>query len=117
MRVQIKRAYDPPEKSDGKRYLIDRLWPRGKTKTSLKLEAWIKEVAPSNALRKWFGHKPSRWKEFEKRYLTELKAMDPAVWKPLSLSARKEKITLVYGAKDPLHNQAVVLAKFLSKKR
>jgi len=110
--VAIKRAYDPPSPQDGSRILVDRLWPRGLSKKKLALDGWIKDVAPSPALRKWFGHEPERFTEFAKRYRAELKgnaALD-------ELRSLKGKITLVYGAKDPRINHAVVLAKVLKRR-
>jgi uncharacterized protein YeaO (DUF488 family) len=107
--VTIKRAYEPAAHSDGTRILVDRLWPRGISKRKAALDGWCKEVAPSPALRKWFGHKPERFKDFAKRYRTELKG-NPALEE---LRTIKGKITLVYGAKDPAINHAIVLAKVL----
>ena len=107
--VAIKRAYDPPARSDGSRILVDRLWPRGLSKAKAALDGWNKDVAPSTPLRKWFGHKPERFQEFAKRYRAELKD-SPALDE---LRALKGKVTLVYGARDPAINHAVVLAKLL----
>ena len=107
--VAIKRAYEPPSPKDGTRILVDRLWPRGLAKTKAKLDGWNKDVAPSTPLRKWFGHKPERFQEFAKRYRAELKD-SPALDE---LRALKGKVTLVYGARDPAVNHAVVLAKLL----
>lgn|SRR5690606_5879815 len=111
--IAIKRAYDPPSPDDGRRFLIDRVWPRGKRKEDLRCEAWCREVAPSTALRRWFGHELERWEEFQRRYFAELDE-SPAEWGPLLEAARREKITLVYGARDERHNQAVALAKYLA---
>jgi uncharacterized protein YeaO (DUF488 family) len=113
--IAVKRAYDPPEKSDGTRFLVDHLWPRGLKKEALHVESWLKAVSPSDALRKWFGHEPSKWKEFQRRYFVELRDK-PEVWKPLLDAARAGKITLVYGAKDTEHNNAIALKTFLEKK-
>jgi len=110
--VTIKRAYEPAVRSDGSRILVDRLWPRGISKRKAALDGWMKEVAPSAALRKWFGHKPERFKDFAKRYRAELKG-NPALE---DLRALKGKVTLVYGAKDPKINHAAVLAKVLKRK-
>jgi uncharacterized protein YeaO (DUF488 family) len=110
--VTIKRAYEPAVRSDGSRILVDRLWPRGISKRKAALHGWMKEVAPSPALRKWFGHKPERFKDFAKRYRAELKG-NPALE---DLRALKGKVTLVYGAKDPKINHAAVLAKVLKPK-
>ena len=107
--VAIKRAYDPAAASDGTRILVDRLWPRGLSKNKAALDGWNKQVAPSTALRQWFGHRPERFQEFAKRYRAELKG-NPAVDE---LRALKGKVTLVYGARDPAINHAVVLAKVL----
>ena len=112
MKIQIKRAYDLPAAEDGSRYLVDRVWPRGVTREALELAGWQKEAAPSNDLRKWFGHDPARWAEFQERYAAELDD-NPEGWHPLLEAARQGPITLVYGAKDTLHNQAVVLKAYL----
>jgi uncharacterized protein YeaO (DUF488 family) len=113
--IRLKRAYEKPEKEDGARFLVDRLWPRGVKKESLKLEGWIKEVAPSNALRRWFGHDPKKWKEFQTRYFSELKN-NPDTWNPLLKTARQDTITLLFGARDIEYNNAVALKAFLDKK-
>lgn len=113
--ILLKRAYEPAEKSDGVRFLIDHLWPRGVKKEALHIEAWLKEVAPSDKLRKWFGHDPEKWKEFQKRYVAELEK-NPEAWKPLLRTAKSGDITLVYGARDTEHNNAVVLKGFLEKR-
>ncbi|HEX4637499.1 MAG TPA: DUF488 domain-containing protein [Rhizomicrobium sp.] len=105
----LKRAYDPPSPKDGTRILVDRLWPRGVSKAKAGLDGWNKDIAPSPGLRKWFGHRPERFREFAKRYRAELKH-NPAA---NDLRALKGKVTLVYGARDPGINHAVVLAKFL----
>jgi uncharacterized protein YeaO (DUF488 family) len=107
--IAIKRAYDPPSPKDGTRILVDRLWPRGLSKAKAARDGWNKDVAPSTALRKWFDHRPERFKEFAKCYRAEL-ARNPAV---SDLRALKGKVTLVYGARDPAINHAVVLAKVL----
>lgn len=107
--LAIKRAYDRPAPEDGTRILVDRLWPRGLAKAKAALDGWDKDVAPSPALRKWFGHKPERFQEFARRYRAELRH-NPAV---AELKALKGKVTLVYGARDPAINHAVVLAKVL----
>ena len=113
--IHIKRAYDEPAKDDGARYLVDRLWPRGVKKADLTLAAWVKEVAPSAELRQWFQHDPAKWPEFQRRYATELQAQ-PAAWQPLLQAARDGDITLVYGARDTEHNDAVVLKAFLEQR-
>ena len=107
--LAIKRVYEPPSPKDGTRILVDRLWPRGLSKAKAALDGWNKDVAPSTALRKQFNHKPERFAEFSRRYRAEL-AHNPAV---AELRALKGKVTLVYGARDPAINHAVVLAKFL----
>jgi uncharacterized protein YeaO (DUF488 family) len=113
-RLQIKRAYQPPSPADGRRILVDRLWPRGLSKHDLDGVMWVREVAPSAALRKWFGHKPERWGEFRKRYFAELRS-NPAV-KSLEDAMGAGPVTLLYGAKDEVHNQAVALADYLTGK-
>ncbi len=115
MDIQVKRAYEEPAPSDGTRVLVDRLWPRGKKKEDLRIEEWMKEIGPSNELRKWFGHDPAKWDEFRKRYFAELDREPELVNHLLSL-ARKGRLTLVYGAKDEEHNQAVALREYLEKK-
>ena len=115
--IAIKREYDPPGQSDAARVLVDRLWPRGLRKPDLRLSRWMQEVAPSDELRRFFGHDPARWREFRKRYLTELECAEMAqpVAELIKL-ARRGKLVLVYGAKDQLHNHAVVLKELLDKK-
>ena len=115
MTVALKRAYDPPARTDGKRILIDRLWPRGVSKAKAGIDLWLRDVAPSTELRKWFGHDPEKWPEFRKRYRAELKG-NPALAE-LKALARKGRITLVYAAKDELHNDAVVLKAILDRAR
>ena len=110
--IAIKRAYDPPSPSDGTRVLVDGLWPRGISREKLKLDMWLKEVAPSAALRKWFSHDPARWPEFQCRYTDELKHNAEA-WKPITEAASSHHVTLVFGSKDVEHNNAVVLQHFL----
>lgn len=114
--ISIKRAYDPASPDDGLRYLVDRLWPRGVKKESLKVEAWLKDVAPSDALRRWFGHDPAKWPEFQRRYAAELKRNSES-WLPLLNAARRGDVTLVYGARDTEHNDAVVLKAYLEAER
>lgn len=111
MSILLKRVYEAPAKSDGKRVLVDRLWPRGLTKAKAKIDLWLKEVAPSTGLRQWFEHDPSKWDEFKKRYHADLMG-NPAVAE-LKALARQGEVTLVYAAKDQLHNQAVALKEFL----
>ena len=107
--VAIKRAYDPPSSEDGTRILVDRLWPHGLSKAKARLDGWNKDVAPSPALRKWFDHRPERFAEFSKRYRAELKG-NPAV---AELRGTKGKLTLLYAARDPAINRAVVLVQVL----
>ena len=113
--VNIKRVYEEPKKSDGKRILVDRLWPRGLTKAEVKVDLWLKEIAPSTALRKRFSHEPSKWEEFKKRYSVELEKNNEQI-SLLEGEVSEGKVTLVYGAKDQEHNGAVVLREFLEHK-
>lgn len=113
MVVMLKRAYESPAKTDGKRILVDRLWPRGLTKVKAKIALWLKDVAPSTELRQWFGHDPEKWLEFKKRYRAELKD-NPALSELQALS-RQGNITLIYAARDQLHNEAVVLKQILDR--
>ena len=106
--VRLKRAYEPSEQSDGTRILVDRLWPRGVSKAEAEFDEWIKEIAPSAELRTWFGHDPARWDEFRRRYRAEL-ARHSDLLKDLRRRAREGPITLVYSARDEIHNDAVVL--------
>ena len=110
--VRFKRAYEAPARTDGSRYLVDRLWPRGLSKEDAKLKSWLKDIAPSNELRKWFDHDPKRWAEFRRRYLSELKEHRDAL-RELGEEACKKRITLVYGARDREHNQALVIHQYL----
>lgn len=115
MSIAIKRVYEDAAKSDGTRILIDRLWPRGVSKDKAALDGWCKEVAVSDDLRKWFGHDPAKWKEFQRRFAAELDANE-AAWKPLLALARKGKLTLLFSARDEAHNNAVVLKAYLEKR-
>jgi uncharacterized protein YeaO (DUF488 family) len=110
--LRLKRAYEPAEPADGVRILVDRLWPRGVSKAKAALDDWIKEIAPSTELRKWFGHDPARWTEFERRYRAELLEQSAALNRVRDL-ARKHVVTLVYSAHDEQHNDAVVLQSVL----
>jgi len=112
---QLKRAYDKPSRTDGARFLVERLWPRGVKKSSLPIAAWLKDAAPSTELRKWFSHDPARWLEFRRRYYAELKSR-PETWMPLMEAARKGTVTLIYSSHDAEHNNAVALQEFLEKK-
>lgn len=113
--IQTKRAYELASKDDGQRILVERLWPRGIKKEELRLDQWIKDIAPSTALRQWFQHDPAKWGEFRRRYFRELKA-HADVWQPLLALARRGRVTLVYSAHDTEHNNAVALEEFLNAK-
>ena len=113
-KIKLKRAYEAPAASDGTRILVDRLWPRGVKKADAAIEEWMKDVAPSSALRKWFGHDPARWQEFRRRYLKELRE-HPDALERLRALAREGPITLVFAAHDEAHNDAVVLRDVLVK--
>lgn len=113
--IQIKRVYDPPAKGDGERFLVERLWPRGMKKEALHMVAWCKNTAPSAELRRWFGHDPAKWKEFQRRYQAEL-ADNRAAYQPLLDAAKQGNITLLYSAHDTEHNNAVVLKSYLDER-
>jgi uncharacterized protein YeaO (DUF488 family) len=115
MTIDLKRAYDPPAKSDGRRILVDRVWPRGIAKDVLQIDAWLKDLAPSTELRKWFGHDPAKWDEFKKRYDRELEQRWEALEELLE-TARAGHITLVFSAKDTKHNNAVALRENLERR-
>jgi len=115
LNVRTKRAYDPPEPGDGYRVLIDRLWPRGKKREELRLDEWARELAPSTKLRHWFGHDPERFKEFRDRYRTELASQSEKL-DELRHRACEGPLTVVYGARDREHNDAVVLAELLRER-
>lgn len=114
MKIKLKRVYEQPAKADGERILVDRLWPRGLTKEKAHVDLWLKDIAPSTELRKWFGHDPAKWAEFKRRYRTELEQNDEQV-ELLTKEIEKGMVTLVYGAKDEEHNAAVVLRELLSR--
>ena len=114
--IQIKRIYDEPDKRDGLRVLVDRLWPRGLSKDRAKVDLWLKDMAPSDELRKWFSHDPVKWPEFRKRYKEELKGKQGLV-EQLVGEEKKGKVTLLFAAKDTEHNNAVVLMEILLKNR
>lgn len=114
MNIKIKRAYEQPDKDDGKRILVDRLWPRGLTKEQAKVDLWLKEIAPSTELRKWFGHDPDKWKRFRGRYETEISHKDDLI-NMLKRQAGEGTITLIYAARDERHNEALVLKQFLER--
>lgn len=120
--IEAVRVYDSPRPARTKfgatkcaRYLVERLWPRGMKKESLKIDGWLKDVAPSDALRHWYAHKVERWPEFRRRYLAELRA-NPDGWQPLVEAARRGDVTLLYSARDTEHNSAIVLRNFLNSK-
>lgn len=110
--IKIKRAYEKAEPADGRRVLVDRLWPRGVSKAEIKIDGWEKDVAPSPALRQWFGHDPKRWVEFKKKYKAELRGRQKEL---LALKKSARRLTLVYGAKDPEHNHALILKEALER--
>jgi uncharacterized protein YeaO (DUF488 family) len=114
--LQVKRVYDPPSKDDGIRVLVDRLWPRGLTKATAAVDLWLKDIAPSVTLRRWFNHdpSPSRWSEFTQRYHEELDAKKAAI-AALSGAIRRGRVTLLFGARDPDHNNAVALFSYLDR--
>ncbi len=114
--IRIKRTYEPRARGDGRRILVERLWPRGMKKDALQVHAWIKEVAPSTQLRKWFGHRPERWREFRRRYKNELRASADA-WSPILDVSKRGTVTLLYSAHDVEHNGAVVLREYLMERR
>ncbi len=113
--LKVKRVYEDDESSDGTRFLVERLWPRGMRKEELKMEAWLKEVAPSDGLRRWFAHDPLKWNEFQKRYRAELES-NPNALKPILESAKRGDVTLLYSARDTEHNNAIVLKSFLEER-
>lgn len=113
MGIMIKRAYEARTDSDGTRILVDRLWPRGLSRDRAAIDRWLKDIAPSTGLRKWFAHIPERWPEFESRYLSELK--DNPMLSELRDLARRGDVTLVYASRDELHNEAVVLKRLLDQ--
>ena len=110
--LRVKRAYEPASRLDGYRILIDRLWPRGVSKENAAIDEWMKEVAPSAQLRRWFGHDPEKWREFRRRYRRELQARDHLL-RAIAALASHRRVTLVYGARDEEHNDAVVLAELI----
>lgn len=110
--IRLKRAYDSPAEEDGTRFLVDRLWPRGIKKEDLRIDGWLREVAPSDDLRKWFGHDSDSWEEFRERYFKELDKKQEAL-EPIREAARQGDVTLVFAAKDIEHNNAVALKAYL----
>ena len=113
--IALKRAYDPVSNTDGRRLLVERLWPRGVSKAKLRIDSWLKEVGPSTDLRKWFSHDPKKWAEFRRRYFRELTSRREA-WQPILSAARRGTVTLVYSSHDTEHNNAVALQDFLRRK-
>ena len=113
--LRTRRAYEPAGDSDGRRVLVDRVWPRGISKQKLAADAWVKEVAPSDALRKWFGHDPERWEEFRRRYFKELDDNGEALEALQAELRGARRATLLYGARDEEHNNAVALAEYLQR--
>lgn len=113
--IALKRVYDAAAPGDGKRYLVERLWPRGIRKESLRIEGWLKDVAPSTELRQWFSHDPAKWTQFRRRYFRELDA-HPQAWEPILDAMHGKKVTLIYSAHDTEHNNAVALMDYLEKK-
>ena len=113
--IHTKRVYEAADEADGARFLVERLWPRGIKKEALHLEAWIKEAAPSQALRQWFQHDPEKWEEFGRLYRAELDA-NPRHWQPLGEAARRGPVTLLYSAHDTEHNNAIVLQAYLEER-
>ncbi len=117
MSIRLQRAYEPPGSEDGYRVLVDRVWQRGRTREALRIDAWDRDLGPSNELRRWFGHDPARWEEFRARYREELgKPAQAAMLDDLAGRARREVVTLVYGARDEKHNQARVIAEELERR-
>lgn len=110
--IQLKRVYEPPAESDGVRFLAERLWPRGLKKEALKLDGWLREAAPSTALRKWFNHDPAKWREFQRRYADELNRQ-PEAWRPILEAARKHTVTLLFSSHDAEHNNVAALKAYL----
>lgn len=115
MNFSIKRVYEQPSSDDGSRVLVDRLWPRGLTKEKAHVDLWLKEIAPSTELRKWFGHDPEKWKGFRGRYETEIRDHDDVIGMLKDL-AKQGTVTLLYGARDEKHNEALVLKQFLERR-
>lgn len=114
--IQLKRVYKTPSRKDGLRILVDRLWPRGLTKERAAVDLWLKDVAPSTALRKWFGHEPAKWQEFQARYRKELREKQDSL-QLLKKKSKDHTVTLVYGARDEEHNEALVLKRFLEDRK
>jgi len=115
LNIRTKRVYDPPDARDGFRVLVDRIWPRGMTKEQVRADLWLRDIAPSTALRKWFAHDPSKWEEFKRRYFAELDK-DPECVHVLLEAAAKGTVTLLFSARDSEHNQAIALQEYLLSK-
>jgi uncharacterized protein YeaO (DUF488 family) len=113
--IRLKRAYEPPTRADGERILVERLWPRGLSKQRAALDLWLKDVAPSPELRRWFGHDPARWQQFEQRYWNELKSKADAVGL-LKQKARRGTVTFIYAARDEQHNGALALKEYIERR-
>jgi uncharacterized protein YeaO (DUF488 family) len=113
--IRIERAYEPPGPDDGLRFLVDRLWPRGVKKEALKLDGWLVDVSPSDNLRRWFGHDPAKWMEFKRRYFEELDGK-PGSWQPILSAARQGNVSLLFGAREPVYNNAAALQEFLENR-
>ena len=114
--IQLKRVYDAASRHDGRRYLVERLWPRGVRKQDLPMEGWQKEVGPSDRLRKWFAHDPAKWDEFRRKYFEELDER-PEAWELIRAAALRHTVTLLYSSRDAEHNNAVALKQYLERKR
>lgn len=112
--LMIKRVYESANASDGVRFLVERLWPRGIKKEKLKMKAWLKDVAPSPSLRQWFAHDPLKWQEFQQRYRAELEA-NPDAWRPILEATKRGDVTMLYSARDTEHNSALLLKSFLEE--
>jgi uncharacterized protein YeaO (DUF488 family) len=112
--IALKRAYEKAALEDGVRLLVDRLWPRGVKKANLEVDGWLKDVAPSDSLRRWFAHDPKKWLEFRRHYFTELDS-HPAAWEGIRDAARSGRVTLIYSARDPEHNNAAALKEYVDQ--
>lgn len=116
MSIRIRRVYEPPEEADGLRVLVDRLWPRGLKKGSARIDLWLRDLAPSAPLRKWFGHEPAKWVEFQRRYFAELDARKPEDIETLLTRARSGTVTLLFAAQEPRYNNAIALQRYLESR-
>jgi uncharacterized protein YeaO (DUF488 family) len=112
--IRTKRVYDSPAPEDGARFLVERLWPRGMKKADVPMDDWLKDVAPSDTLRRWFAHDPTKWEAFQRQYFTELDSK-PAVWGPLLEATQRGTVSLLYSARDREHNNAVALQRYLER--